>query len=135
MSNVGRLIQAERQLQEVATALKQESIRFLLMKGPVMAWTAYQEPAVRVFGDLDLLVNPEHFIQARDTLIQLGYQCQFRSFETFRDSECNEIFPLGQEKQGFLGIELHWSVHVFYGNRKRIQTKTLFRNARRIKIG
>jgi len=135
MFNVHRLIKAESQLEEIANAFNREKVRLLVMKGPAMAWTVYPDPAVRFFSDLDLLVHPERFVQARAILARLGYKCRVNRFDIFQDSLCNEEFAPPLDKRAYLSIDLHWIAHVFYGNRRRVETETLFRNARNVQIG
>ena len=135
MFNVHRLMKAESQLQEIVNAFSREKVRLMVLKGPALAWMAYPEPATRQFSDLDLLVQPEQFVQARTILAELGYKCIVNRFDIFQDSLCNEELAPPPHRRAYLGIDLHWIAHVFYGNRRRVETETLFRNARSIHIG
>ncbi|MDM8553351.1 nucleotidyltransferase family protein [Desulfococcaceae bacterium HSG7] len=135
MFNVHRLMKAESQLKEIVNAFRCEKVRLLVMKGPAMSWSAYPDPALRSFSDLDLLVPPEQFVHARAILAGLGYKCKRKIFDVFQDAACNEELVPPSDKRAYLGIDLHWIAHVSYGNRMRVETETLFRNARSIQIG
>jgi hypothetical protein len=61
---------------ELAWALRRcatDGIAVIVLKGPVLAETVYPDPALRPFGDLDLLVQPEDRRRADATLRALGY--------------------------------------------------------------
>ncbi|MER3458636.1 MAG: hypothetical protein C4309_08450, partial [Chloroflexota bacterium] len=54
-------------------ALEAASIPAIVLKGPALALTIYPDPALRVIGDLDLLVRREQVEQAMAALHSLGY--------------------------------------------------------------
>jgi putative nucleotidyltransferase-like protein len=51
-----------------------KGIGALVVKGPVLAVQAYGDPAMRGYGDLDLLVRQRHIRRATESLIASGYQ-------------------------------------------------------------
>jgi len=51
-----------------------KGIGALVVKGPVLAVQAYGDPAMRSYGDLDLLVRQRHIRRATKLLIASGYQ-------------------------------------------------------------
>src|SRR6267378_1376869 len=50
-----------------------EGIGALVVKGPVLAVRAYGDPAMRAYGDLDLLVRPRDIRRATELMIAAGY--------------------------------------------------------------
>jgi hypothetical protein len=64
----------ERALLEVAAAFDSESVEFVVLKGPSLAHTVYQDPAFRYFGDLDLLVRGDDWARVTKLLEGLGYR-------------------------------------------------------------
>src|SRR6202521_1993653 len=50
-----------------------EGIGALVVKGPVLAVQAYGDPAMRAYGDLDLLVRPRDIRRATELMIAAGY--------------------------------------------------------------
>ncbi len=58
-----------------ATAtLDAASVRWRLTKGAAIAHLDYPDPAVRTFGDVDLIIHPDDWITAVDGLLDNGYQ-------------------------------------------------------------
>jgi hypothetical protein len=51
-----------------------EKIAALVVKGPVLAMQAYGDPAMRSYGDLDLLVRQRNIRRATELMIAAGYQ-------------------------------------------------------------
>src|SRR5439155_735964 len=45
----------------------------LVVKGPVLAVRAYGDPAMRSYGDLDLLVRPRDIRRATELMVAAGY--------------------------------------------------------------
>jgi hypothetical protein len=69
-----RAFHLARQLRVVVDALNASDIDVLPIKGPILAVTAYGDPARRgVSGDLDLVVRPRDFERAVACLLALGY--------------------------------------------------------------
>lgn len=51
-----------------------EKIAALVVKGPVLAMQAYSDPAMRSYGDLDLLVRQRDIRRATELMLAAGYQ-------------------------------------------------------------
>jgi hypothetical protein len=51
-----------------------EKIAALVVKGPVLAMQAYGDPAMRSYGDLDLLVRQRDIRRATELMLSAGYQ-------------------------------------------------------------
>jgi hypothetical protein len=56
--------------------LAAENIEALVVKGPVLAVQAYGDPAMRNYGDLDLLVRQRDIRRATQLMIAAGYRAQ-----------------------------------------------------------
>lgn len=61
-------------------------IPVIVLKGPATGLTAYGDPSLRAFGDIDLLVSKPDLIRARDFLFATGYERDYES-----GSEANMI--------------------------------------------
>jgi hypothetical protein len=70
-----RTLHMAKQLREIIDAFQDKDVRVLVLRGPGLAWSVYPDPALRPSCDLDLLVLPEHAVQARGILESLGYKC------------------------------------------------------------
>jgi len=95
----------ERLLCEAADVLDRAHIEYRALKGPVVAHTLYSDPALRSFGDVDLLVSGCDFDQAICVLGSLGFRRRFveprRGFDArFSKGSCL-LGAAGQE------IDLH----------------------------
>ncbi|MGH9613658.1 MAG: nucleotidyltransferase domain-containing protein [Bryobacteraceae bacterium] len=71
-------------------------------KGPVMAASLYGSPALRAFGDLDILVRPGDVDRASDLLLSRGYRIDERYLPAskhlvFVRADCGSV------------VELHWA--------------------------
>jgi hypothetical protein len=62
------------QLDTIVQALRDQGIRVIPYKGPMVAQVAYDELGQRWFTDLDLLVAPEDVLDAREILKKIGYR-------------------------------------------------------------
>src|SRR6266852_4529572 len=51
-------------------------IETLLFKGPVMSQLAYDDPAIRSYVDLDLLVREAKILRATQRMVAVGYEAQ-----------------------------------------------------------
>lgn len=62
------------ELIRITRSLAHHQIRVIPYKGPVLAQSAYGDLALRSFSDLDLLISPDDFPRAKQSLAELGYQ-------------------------------------------------------------
>jgi hypothetical protein len=70
-------LRLERLLCQVVGVLDRVSIEYRALKGPVLAHTVYRDPALRSFGDVDVLVRDGDFDAAVDALAALGFRRRF----------------------------------------------------------
>jgi hypothetical protein len=61
-------------LAEAVRTLADRGLPCLLLKGPALAAWLYDDPADRLYGDVDLLVDPRRFEEAEQVLFDLGYR-------------------------------------------------------------
>jgi hypothetical protein len=127
-----RSVHMERQLQEIIEAFLDQGVRVLVLRGPALAFSLYDDPAMRPSGDLDLLVIPEHVVQARDILESLGYRCLARRFETARDFFREECFVHQENPENKFPVDLHWvhwELHPFFKGSEKVDIEDLFERA------
>ncbi|HYC62033.1 MAG TPA: nucleotidyltransferase family protein [Thermoanaerobaculia bacterium] len=60
-------------LRHIDGALQAVNVPYLLLKGPVLAATVYEDPATRTMTDLDLLIRDADFARAMSALAEIGY--------------------------------------------------------------
>lgn len=62
------------ELMRVTQQLARRGVRAIPYKGPVLAQSAYGDLALRSFSDLDLLISPADFDQAKNALAEIAYR-------------------------------------------------------------
>lgn len=70
-------------LNQLIDAFAQEQIPFLVLKGSVFAEELYNNPSVRPFYDIDLLVHKRFLRKAEDVLTSIGYSFYYPSDLSF----------------------------------------------------
>mgnify|MGYP000733005366 FL=1 len=127
-----RSVHMERQLQEIIEAFREQAVRVLVLRGPALAFSLYEDPAMRPSGDLDLLVLPGQVVQAREILESLGYTCLARRFEAARDFFREECFVHQENPENKFPVDLHWvhwELHPFFKGSEEVDIKDLFQRA------
>jgi len=69
-------LRLDRELESVAAAFAAAEVEFRVLKGVAAACCLYQQPAVRLYGDIDLLVRGEDFDRAAGVVAGLGGERQ-----------------------------------------------------------
>jgi hypothetical protein len=95
---------AEQQLAAVLGALSTAEVPALVVKGAALG-SFYPDPALRLYGDLDILVPETQLDMAEGALNGLGYHC-FASKAWWLD-RFHHLPPMVRES-GELLVELHW---------------------------
>lgn len=110
--NAKRVMLMTEELNRVFRRLEAAGVPTIAFKGPVSASALYDEPAHRVFCDLDLLVAREHVMHARSILCDCGYRASgsphvatARERNLFRFTELSLENPANG-----IQIDLHWEL-------------------------
>ncbi|HNX80539.1 MAG TPA: nucleotidyltransferase family protein [Candidatus Omnitrophota bacterium] len=75
--NIQHNLELEKELNRVLSCLKEKNIQVMVLKGLFFARYMYNDIALRqVPVDLDLLIKPDQFAQARSILEDAGYYCE-----------------------------------------------------------
>lgn len=101
------------ELGQVIGALEAAGIPAIVLKGPALALTIYSDPALRVIGDLDLLVRREQVEQAIAALQPLGYGPPEREppYPLEYLSRFGRHMQLQRhDRAGTLDLEVHWTL-------------------------
>ena len=72
-TNLRRNLWFAAELIRILRHFEQRQLRVLPYKGPVLAQSAYGDLGLRSFSDLDLLISPADFAQAKQALAGIGY--------------------------------------------------------------
>lgn len=90
---------------------KENNIPVALFKGPLLAQMAYGEISLRQAGDIDLLIDRQHFDRARCLLESLGYEMYPRltpaQLGSHLSNHCEIQF---MRDEWFTVVDLHWDL-------------------------
>ena len=90
---------------------KENNIPVALFKGPLLAQMAYGEMSLRQAGDIDLLIERQHFDRARSLLESLGYEMYPRltpaQLASHLSNHCEIQF---MRDEWFTVVDLHWDL-------------------------
>jgi hypothetical protein len=90
---------------------KENNIPIALFKGPLLAQMAYGEFSLRQAGDIDVLINRQHFDQARTLLESLGYEMNPRLTQAQLTSHLSNHCELQfMRDEWFTVVDLHWDL-------------------------
>ncbi len=82
----------------------------IVLKGPAIADRFYEDPRLRTFADLDLLVPRERLADAVEALATLGYEERVELREGFGATHGHDIHVARELGRGRADVELHWRV-------------------------
>jgi Uncharacterised nucleotidyltransferase len=77
VQSMNGVIALEAALVGIAADLEQAGVRYRVLKGSAVAHLDYPDPGWREFGDIDLLIHPDHVELAIATLAEQGYARRF----------------------------------------------------------
>jgi hypothetical protein len=84
------------------------SIPLVPFKGPALAWSLYEDSALREMSDLDVLVRPRDADRAIALLRSQGYRPYYPGVDT-RFFRAGQEMPLVRE-DGRVAVDLHWGL-------------------------
>ncbi len=97
---------------ELLNCLKANGIDAVPFKGPLLAIQAYGDPALRKYGDLDILVQPLNFKKAADILTENGYEpltsVSWLEKTNWYISRKKDIYFANRVRS--VTVELHWKL-------------------------
>jgi hypothetical protein len=94
-------------LLDLVRELEASGIPVLVLKGPAIAITAYDDPSRRIFSDADLLVRRQDLNRARDLVLARGYTA---SFQLERESALIASQEALEFSDSRMAVELHWTL-------------------------
>lgn len=90
---------------------KEHEIPVALFKGPLLSQMAYGEVSLRQAGDIDILINREHFERARSLLESLGYEMSPQLTPAQLSSHLNHHCEIQfMRDDWFTIVDLHWDL-------------------------
>jgi Uncharacterised nucleotidyltransferase len=106
--NAGRTLLLTAELLRLLDIFEAASIPLVPFKGPALAWSLYETPALREMSDLDVLVRPRDANRAIGLLRSHGYRPRFscvdrRFFAADREMHFDR-------EDGQVAVDLHWGL-------------------------
>ncbi|MHB1389868.1 MAG: nucleotidyltransferase domain-containing protein [Thermoleophilia bacterium] len=110
---LGSLLNNQSQLRGIVPVLQsfaEHSIPVLLLKGPALCLSVYDDVALRPFGDIDILVHREHVPLGQSLLEAQGFRLIPDNYFPIPDDRNGELgCEWTYHKDGFV-VELHWNL-------------------------
>ncbi len=133
-----RLTQSKKSLEytsfliKIANQFRNNSIKFISFKGPLLSFKLYNDVGFRNFNDLDILVNADDVERAKKIIEDLDFKCIYPKIElSDKQREINYSIShhyLLKNKPRSIDIELHWNISnpkSFFG----VPTKKIISNS------
>jgi len=95
----------------ILSLLHENNIAAVPFKGPVLALSLYGDPALRSFGDIDVLIHRKNLNRAVRLLVQQGFLSLFSLNEKQLEklSRTDNEFPLINQENG-VTLDLQWEI-------------------------
>lgn len=73
-------ITQQTELEKISSAFSQAGVRFLLLKGSIIK-KLYPQSDMRTMSDIDMLIDEDNAVQARQVMTGLGYSCEHFGYD------------------------------------------------------
>lgn len=115
IANLGHIFQIRAETMKINCAFERAGIRTVHFKGLTLGERYYGDGNFRQPADVDVLVDPDHAIQAQEILTQCGYryghdEASFRVVKSLLKSPYSLRFLSQIALYGPVTIDLHWRV-------------------------
>ena len=121
------------QLVRILEALERHGIETLPVKGPALAQDLYDDPSVRMSGDLDILVRPRAAAAARRLLLANGFEDEGSYSERLLRRGAREGEVHLRRRDGEPMVDLRWRLTVGHSARE-ISADRLLAASRTIRV-
>jgi hypothetical protein len=108
--NVAHNLALDDQLGTLLRSFQAAGIPAIPYKGPALASSAYGNIALRVFGDLDILIKKEDVQRAADLMISLGYSPDLQFTPDQLEAYVHDFNELPFTRPNKAMVELQWEI-------------------------
>jgi putative nucleotidyltransferase-like protein len=129
--NLMKELRRRAELRRLDEALTGANVRYLVLKGPVLAENVYPDRASRTMTDLDLLLSEDDYSRAKSALEQCGYSIPARFHGA--PMAAGDTPPMIHNDPGGPSIELHTMIDSLPEERRALEV--MWPLARRVPIG
>jgi hypothetical protein len=116
-ANAGRNLFLTEELRNLLHLFEVHKIPAIPYKGPALAASIYGDITLRQFGDLDILIQKQDLLKARDLIISLGYRSRFQLTDVHIKSYLKSQNGLPfTSHDGKVIVDLQWEITPPYFN-------------------
>ncbi|MCL5962048.1 MAG: nucleotidyltransferase family protein [Chloroflexi bacterium] len=123
------------ELRRILKLFEAEGIPVVPFKGPVLAVAVYGNLALRQFDDLDMLIQRQDALRAKDLLISQRYRPQYKlnraQEASYMQTECEFSFL---HENGVFQVEIHWDFLPHYFS-MQFDTEGIWERVERASLG
>ena len=101
-----------RELSKLLKLFESHQVPAFSIKGPVLAISAFGDPALRQFGDLDIFVHQKDIQRAEEILLLGGYKLLASSSNLIDEVESGEYYFYNHNTKTL--VDLHWDLSPSY---------------------
>ena len=109
--NLAHNLRLDAELAALLDNFQKHGIPAIPYKGPALATSVYGNLALRVFGDLDILIRKENVQSALELMISLGYQPDFILDPKQMATYVHTFYELPFAGAGKAPVGLHWEIY------------------------
>jgi Uncharacterised nucleotidyltransferase len=119
----------EKELSDLLRSMTGAGVEPLLLKGPALGRSLYQDPVFRPSGDIDLLVRREQVPAARKALLSLGFVLPLENYSVSPSFYDQETYLPATGSPFTVPVELHWEIQRYGRKHRRATLNELFDRA------
>jgi hypothetical protein len=119
----------EKEMSDLLAALAGTGVEPLLLKGPALGRSLYQDPVFRPSGDIDLLVRRDQVPAARKVLLSQGFVLPLDNYSVSPSFYDQETYLPAPGSTFTVPVELHWEVQKFGRRHRQGSMEELFDKA------
>lgn len=111
VENTMRMMQLTAEMERVSNVFNQQSLRMIILKGPILCYQLYQDLSSRTSNDLDVLIDLDDLDKVTAVLGTLGYQIAYEPPRMLADWKVQNHHIEFYNKEKDCEIEIHWKLN------------------------
>lgn len=120
------------ELQSLLESMRRSGLEPVVMKGPALRWTVYDDPVERWYGDFDILLPATEFEPALAVALAAGYKIPYPKH--ILDGYRRHHFQVLLRRPPMFVLELHWALSP-PRSEYRLDTRSFMSDTRTTSIG
>jgi hypothetical protein len=105
------------ELETILSRFNDAHIKSMIVKGPALAQGLYEDPGLRPFSDIDILVDHKDMESIANTMGELGYQVSedYRPLDYYEKYHFHHIYLKETEFMSYV-VEIHWDLFTSFSS-------------------